>query len=145
MLNKFTFIEVRSKMLTMLWLYCPSRNEWITEPFACMCLEGFIHTSEIPVLHIHMTIFCEKHKCPLKLHKYFFTKITLTLWNYRLTCITTGCPKKNALSESSKPTSLSPVACQKTLQADMRLLGACKPCLWAWMILKVRFFGNTLY
>ena len=57
----------------------------------------------------------------------------------------TGCPKKNALSESS--------CCKLTRQRDpLRLLGACKPGLWAWMdcrtammILKVRFFWDTLY
>ena len=41
--------------------------------------------------------------------------------------------QKNALSESS--------SCKLTRQRDPPgLLGACKPGLWAWMILKVRFF-----
>ena len=52
--------------------------------------------------------------------------------------------QKNALSESS--------SCKLTRQRDPpRLLGACKPGLWAWMdcrtammILKVRFFWDTL-
>ena len=56
----------------------------------------------------------------------------------------TGCPKKNALSESS--------SCKLTRQRDPpRLLGACKPGLWAWMdcrtammILKVRFLGHPV-
>ena len=54
----------------------------------------------------------------------------------------TWCPKKNALSESS--------SCKLTrLRDPPRLLGACKPGLWAWMdcrtammSLKVLFFGT---
>ena len=61
---------------------------------------------------------------------------------YFISLCNTGFPKKNALAESS--------SCKLTRQRDpLRLLGACKPGLWAWMdcrtammILKVRFFGT---
>ena len=66
---------------------------------------------------------------------------TIQLYHY----VIQGFPKKNALAESS--------SCKLTRQRDpLRLLGACKPGLWAWMdcraaimILKVRFFWDTLY